>query len=110
MIRGLSAQAKQSREDRMKSISRTATAALITTAILCLLGIILGALSSMVVTHHIFSSIDKLAVATIHVAEGDFRYDPQINTRDEIGALAEAFLVMGKRLGKLEEMYLDASP
>jgi GGDEF domain-containing protein len=110
MIRGLSAQAQQSQEDRMKSISRTATAAFITTAILCLLGIILGALSSMVVTHHIFSSIDKLAVATMYVAEGEFHYDPQIKTEDEIGALAGAFIVMGKRLGKLEEMYLDASP
>jgi GGDEF domain-containing protein len=110
LIRSLSAQAKQSQEDRMKSISRTGTAAFITTTVLCLLGIISGALSSMVVTHHIFSSIDKLAVATMHVAEGDFHYDPQIKAKDEIGALAQAFLAMGKRLGKLEEMYLDASP
>ncbi len=109
-IRSLSAQAKQSQDARMKMISRTGTSALIATGVLCLLGVIAGALSSMVVTHHIFSSIDKLAVATTHVAEGDFHYDPQISAKDEIGALAEAFLAMGKRLGKLEEMYLDADP
>ncbi len=109
-IRSLSFQAKQSQDARMKRISQTGTSALVTTGVLCLLGVILGALSSMVVTHHIFSSIDKLALATIHVAEGDFHYDPQISDRDEIGALARAFLAMGKRLGNLEEMYLDASP
>ncbi len=110
MIRGLSAQAKQSQDARMKKISQTGTSAFYTTAGLCLLGMVLGALSSMVVTNHIFSSINKLREATTHVAEGDFQYDPQITTKDEIGALAKAFLSMGKRLGKLEEMYLDASP
>ncbi len=109
-IKKLSMRAKQSQEAKMKQISRTGTFALVATGILCLLGVLLGVLSSMVVTHHIFSSIDKLALATIHVAEGDFHYDPQISDKDEIGALAQAFLAMGKRLYNLEEMYLDASP
>ena len=54
--------------------------------------------------------IHKLKEATVHIAEGDFDYDPQIKHEDEIGNLSEAFLAMGKRLRKLEEMYLDASP
>jgi diguanylate cyclase (GGDEF)-like protein len=49
-------------------------------------------------------------VATERISEGNFDYDPQIQTIDEIGSLSEAFLAMGKRLRKLEEMYLDASP
>jgi nitrogen fixation/metabolism regulation signal transduction histidine kinase len=49
-------------------------------------------------------------VATEHIAEGNFDYDPRITTKDEIGTLSESFLEMGKRLRKLEEMYLDASP
>ncbi len=110
MIRGLSAQAKQSQDARMRKISQIGTSAFFTTAGLCLLGVVTGAISSMVVTNHISSSINKLREATTHIAEGDFQYDPQITTRDEIGALAQAFLSMGKRLGKLEEMYLDASP
>lgn len=109
-IRALSAEAKQSQEMKMSRISRIGAAAFFTTAGLCIAGIVLGGLSGMVVTHHILSSINKLADATTHIAEGDFRYDPRITTKDEIGELAEAFLSMGKRLGKLEEMYLDASP
>ncbi len=35
---------------------------------------------------------------------------PVSRTEDEIGSLSQAFLAMGKRLRKLEEMYLDASP
>jgi diguanylate cyclase (GGDEF)-like protein len=62
------------------------------------------------VTHHISSSLHKLKEATERIAEGNFDYDPEIKTRDEIGSLADAFLSMGKRLRKLEEMYLDASP
>ncbi len=62
------------------------------------------------VTHHISSSLNKLKEATEHIASGNFDYDPQIKTEDEIGSLSESFLDMGKRLRKLEEMYLDASP
>jgi diguanylate cyclase (GGDEF)-like protein len=51
-----------------------------------------------------------LKEATERIAEGDFDYDPQIQTQDEIGGLSESFLTMGRRLRKLEEMYLDASP
>jgi GGDEF domain-containing protein len=67
-------------------------------------------MAGFVVTHHIASSIHKLKVATEHIAEGNFDYDPRIATEDEIGSLSAAFTAMGKRLRKLEEMYLDASP
>jgi len=62
------------------------------------------------VTHHISSSVKKLRIATSHIAEGNFHYDPRISSADEIGMLAQSFVEMGKRLKKLEEMYLDASP
>ncbi len=109
-IHALSTEAKKSQEMKMDRISRIGTTAFFTTAGLCILGIVLGGLSSMVVMRHVLSSINKLTVATTHIAEGDFRYDPRIETRDEVGGLAESFLSMGQRLGKLEEMYLDASP
>jgi diguanylate cyclase (GGDEF)-like protein len=94
----------------MKRIREIGNTAFLTTAGLCLFSIIAGAMAGLVVTHHIASSIHKLKVATEHIAEGNFDYDPQIKTEDEIGILSEAFLSMGKRLRKLEEMYLDASP
>ena len=94
----------------MKSMSQISSSAFATTAILCVLSIALGVLAGMVVTHHISSSIHKLTEATTQISEGNFKYDPRITTKDEIGNLSAAFLAMGKRLLKLEEMYLDASP
>jgi diguanylate cyclase (GGDEF)-like protein len=94
----------------MKRISSIGGTAFLTTAVLCLFSIAAGAVAGMVVTHHISSSIHKLRDATEHIASGNFDYDPRIKTEDEIGSLANAFLAMGKRLRKLEEMYLDASP
>jgi diguanylate cyclase (GGDEF)-like protein len=110
IFKSMSADAKRSQEANMKRISRLGDSAFITTAVLCVLSIVIGALASLVVTNHIASSIGKLKVAAGRVAEGDFYVDPHIDTQDEIGSLSEAFRRMGQRLGKLEEMYLDASP
>jgi len=110
VLRSMSSGAKQSQNRKMKSMSQLSSSAFTTTALLCILDIGLGVLAGLVVTHHISSSINKLREATNHIAEGNFNYDPQINTEDEIGNLSAAFLAMGKRLVKLEEMYIDASP
>ncbi len=110
ILRTLSSGAKEAQDTKMKQISSIGGTAFVTTAFLYGFSIIAGALTGLVVTHHISSSINKLKDATVHIAEGNFDYDPQIKTTDEIGNLSEAFLSMGKRLRKLEEMYLDASP
>ena len=109
-LRTLSASAKDAQDKKMKGISAIGGTAFMTTAILCLFSIFSGAVAGLVVTHHISSSLHTLKEATEHIAEGDFDYDPHIATEDEIGTLSQAFLAMGKRLRKLEEMYLDASP
>ncbi len=110
ILRAVSVNAKQSRDARMRKISEIGGPAFFTTAALCLLSIGLGVLINAMITHHISFSIHKLRAATAHVAEGKFHFDPGIDTQDEIGDLARGFLAMGKRLVKLEEMYLDASP
>lgn len=109
-LRSLSAGAKAAQDRKMKLISKIGGTAFMTTAGLFLFSIVAGAMAGLVVTHHIVSSIHKLKEATVRIAEGDFDYDPQIRTEDEIGSLSESFHAMGKRLRKLEEMYLDASP
>lgn len=109
-LRTMSTEAKLSQDVKMKKIHEIGNTAFITTAILCILSIMLGVLSSIVVTHHISSSINKLREATTQISEGNFQYDPEITSQDELGSLALAFVAMGKRLEKLEEMYLDASP
>ncbi len=109
-LRNMSLAAKKAQDEKMKEISRIGGTAFFTTALLCAFSIILGAVAGLVVTHHISSSLHRLRVGTEHIAEGDFDFDPRIETADEIGNLAKAFIAMGKRLRKLEEMYLDASP
>ena len=109
-LKAMSSTAKEAQEAKMKQISAIGNTAFLTTAVLCLISIIAGALAGLVVTHHISSSIHKLKEATERISEGNFDYDPRITTEDEIGSLSNAFLAMGKRLRKLEEMYLDASP
>lgn len=109
-LKALSGGSKQMQDRMMKKISMLGREAFFTTAVLCCLSVIAGALAGFIVTHHIASSIHKLKIATEHIAEGNFEYDPQIVTEDEIGSLSNAFTAMGKRLKKLEEMYLDASP
>ena len=109
-LRTVADDARDLQDNKMRQISSVGGRAFLTTAILCLISILAGALAGLVVTHHISSSINKLKVATEHIADGDFDYDPNIKTEDEIGVLSRSFLSMGKRLRKLEEMYLDASP
>ncbi len=110
LLENMSHGAKSARDDKMKRISDNGKLAFLITAFLSILSVMLGILGSIVVTYHISSSIRKLNVATGQIAVGNFDYDPQIRSKDEIGALATAFVEMGKRLRKLEEMYLDASP
>jgi GGDEF domain-containing protein/CHASE3 domain sensor protein len=109
-LRNMSLAAKKTQDQKMKQISGVGGTAFFTTAILWTFSNILGAVAGLVVTHHISSSINALKVGTEHIAEGHFDFDPKIETADEIGGLAQAFIAMGRRLRKLEEMYLDASP
>jgi diguanylate cyclase (GGDEF)-like protein len=110
LLRSMSSEAKRSQARKMTNISEIGRSALYTTAMLCILSIALGVLFGMIVTHNISSPLVKLHVATMHIAEGNFDYDPQITSGDETGALAQSFVAMGKRLRALEEMYRDASP
>lgn len=110
LLRDLSGSAGRSLDEKMERISFVGKSAFIMTAALSLASVLLGILGSLVVTRHIASSLVKLETATRQIAEGNFDYDPGIRTTDEIGVLANAFVDMGRRLRKLEEMYLDASP
>lgn len=110
VLRAMSDEAQLSQDATMNRISELGSSAVGTTVMLCLVIILLGTLAGIVATRQIVTSIHKLRVATIQISEGNFHYDPGIQSQDEIGDLANAFIAMGKRLKKLEEMYLDASP
>ncbi len=109
-LKKMSQFSREEQDRKMRKISAISESAFLTTAMLCVSSILLAAVAGLVVTHHISSSIHRLKVGTEHIAEGNFDFDPQIESQDEIGSLSQSFLAMGKRLRKLEEMYLDASP
>ena len=109
-LRTQSANAKISQDGKMSSLGNVGRTAFLTSIALCVVSMLIGAFAAILVTHYVSSSVLRLTDATAHFAEGDFEYDPKITTGDEIGLLSRAFLAMGKRLSKLEELYLDASP
>lgn len=102
--------AKAVQDARMKEIGEASERAIRTTILLCVVSTAVGALAGLLVTYYISSSLGKLKAATNHIAEGAFDAGPRMRAKDEIGDLARAFETMGRRLKKLEEMYLDASP
>src|SRR4030067_16794 len=52
----------------------------------------------------------QLKAATKQIAEGRFDYKHNTQNQDELGELSNAFDEMARRLKRLEEMYIDASP
>ncbi len=77
---------------------------------LCIAGIVIGIFTSFLITRNIFSSINKLKLATKEISKGNFDYEANPHQNDELGELSLAFAEMARRLKKLEEMYLDTSP
>jgi GGDEF domain-containing protein len=80
------------------------------TALLCGIGILLGIGASTLITRNISGSIHQLKLATEQISEGQFDDIPEVKNQDELGELSYAFKEMARRLKRLEEMYLDASP
>ncbi|HWR90390.1 MAG TPA: diguanylate cyclase [Dissulfurispiraceae bacterium] len=80
------------------------------TLALCVLAVLSGIVSALVITRSISVPILRLKKATKEVAEGRFNRVPLSLNQDEIGDLSVAFNEMTRRLKRLEEMYLDASP
>ncbi|PIE71110.1 MAG: hypothetical protein CSA22_05135 [Deltaproteobacteria bacterium] len=79
-------------------------------ASLSFLGLLVGIASALLITRNIARSIHQLKIATDEIASGRFDYEIRVHDQGELGELATAFQTMAHRLGRLEEMYLDASP
>ena len=80
------------------------------TLFLSLSGFLLGVSVAALLIYNISTAVNKLKRATHRIAEGDFDYEPDIESGDEVGDLAEDFTRMAKRLKELEQISLDASP
>jgi serine phosphatase RsbU (regulator of sigma subunit) len=71
---------------------------------LVLLGVIslvVAILFAVVFSGSITKPLRRLTWATAQVAQGNFDVDPQVRTRDEVGALASSFSVMSQRIQSL---------
>jgi diguanylate cyclase (GGDEF)-like protein len=110
LIKKISEQSVRDRNEKRVLITKIGEKALHTTAVLCIAGIIIGIGTAVLITRNITGHINQLSIATERISEGKFDQIPRIQNQDEFGELSRAFGEMAKRLKKLEEMYLDASP
>ena len=90
------------REKEAKTVSRAMT--------LAFGGVLIAIFVAALLVYSLSTSIKKLMRATHRIAAGDFDHDINIARGDEIGDLANDFLVMAARLKELEQISLDASP
>lgn len=109
-IKSISLKAQRARNETTLQTSSIGNAAFRITAILCITGVVLSILSTILITRSIAGPIHKLKLATKVISEGKFDVIPDVKNRDELGDLSISFREMAKRLKRLEEMYLDASP
>jgi len=80
------------------------------TALLTFFGLFLSAAAAILVILGIHRSLGALTRATSQIAAGCFDYRIDISSRDEFGELAREFMLMGRKLGELEKLHLDANP
>jgi GGDEF domain-containing protein len=110
LLKKVSSEARQEQNEKSRMSLSITRSAIRVTAGLCIIGILLGILVAMTITRNISGAIQQLKLSTKEISEGKFDYLPPIRNRDEIGDLSQAFQLMIKKLKRLEEMYLDASP
>ncbi|MBU0481531.1 MAG: diguanylate cyclase [Proteobacteria bacterium] len=106
----IKADAERDQDEKAGVISSIGSLAFKFALILCVFGLALSITAALVVTRNIVSAVRKLQFATEMISQGKFDHRPDIDNKDELGELADAFVMMATRLMKLEEMYLDASP
>ena len=67
-----------------------------------------AAVVSMLWSQSLTRSLAKLVEATREIAKGRFDVEVKVNSRDEIGTLAESFTQMGRQLNAREQALKDA--
>lgn len=112
LLKKISSEARRDQNERSRMTLSMGNTAFWVTAVLCVVGILVGIIVAMIITRSISEPIHQLKLSTQEISKGRFDSDflPRIHNRDELGDLSHAFEVMVKRLKRLEEMYLDASP
>ena len=101
---------KQQLESKLSAAREQETRTVASATKLAFSGVFIAVLVAALLVYSLSTSIAKLINATHRIAAGDFDHEIKIAPGDEIGDLAQDFLVMASRLKELEQMSLDASP
>jgi GGDEF domain-containing protein/CHASE3 domain sensor protein len=109
-LRNIQKNMDQAINDEMNLIARQGSTAVKMTMGLGLLSLILGITLALIITRNISKPLKQLQQATRLIAEGNLDHKIEARRDDEIGALAQSFAHMTKRLKVLEALNLDASP
>lgn len=110
IIRGISSRASSELNEKMQMATHIGLKSSRFFAALCIVSIFIGIGAALLITKNISGAVIRLKIATNEISKGKFDYIPDIHNQDELGELAHSFSEMGKRLKRLEEMYLDTSP
>lgn len=110
VLRTLHRRTEQGIDAKMNLMKLQSVRASRMTLVISVLSLIVGCVLALIITYNISTPLKELKRATEMIAEGQFDYNVNINRRDEIGVLAEAFAFMTERLKVLERLLLDASP
>ncbi|MDD3619003.1 MAG: diguanylate cyclase [Desulfobulbaceae bacterium] len=96
--------------EKMETANRIGIRSFQITALLSLLGIIMGLGAASLITRSLAGTIRRLKQATEIISAGEYDHCPQIDTRDELGELAGALRSMASSLSRLEQLSLDSNP
>ncbi|MGM0508205.1 MAG: ATP-binding protein [Fusobacteriota bacterium] len=98
-------------QEHMKKSQQNANAnskqATISTVIFSMIAIIIAIILGLKVSKLILTPIKELTQVTKKIASGDLNQEIKVNTKDEIGELAEEFNKMTDRLKEYEEMNVN---
>ena len=109
-LRDIQKNVNQDINNEMNRIASQGRGAVHMTLGLSLLSLVLGITLALVITRNISKPLKQLQAATRLIAEGNLDHRIEARRNDEIGALANSFAHMTKRLKVLEALNLDASP
>jgi GGDEF domain-containing protein len=110
LIRELSGQTSSELSEKTKTASIIGSVSSRIYLVFCVFSLLIGLGAALAITRNISGAIIRLKNATQEISKGKFDYAPDIRNQDELGELSRSFSEMGKRLKRLEEMYLDTSP
>lgn len=91
----------QTAQETANSNSEMAEKASITMILLAVFGVVLSVIAGLVISSIIKKPINKLLAASKEIANGNLDVDINVDTKDEIGVLADSFKVMATNVNEV---------